>query len=337
MTAARLSRRDLLAGVGASLLLSACRGAAGDRDVLRIGLLPSLTHSPMLAALGSGRLARALAPIRIETRVFRAGPRVVEALMGGAIDVGVSGPAPVVIAQARHGDGTLRALSGVASGGASLVVAKDARVTTAADLHGRSVAVTQLGSTQDVSLRKYLARNGLQRTTQGGDVTVHVLSGADIRTQMMRGELAAAWVPEPWPTRLVRELGAVRLVDERDLWDGGRFSSAMMVARSTFADARATDVSRVVEVIADEVLRASRPDSESRGEAHAEIKRLTTNAGPRPLFDEAWTRVDFTTDPLERAVEIFAEDAIAMGIVPRMACRSLFTHGAVKTADVRPL
>ena len=45
--------------------------------------------------------------------------------------------------------------------------------------------------------------------------------------------------------------------------------------------------------------------------------------------------MDFTTDPLERAVEIFAEDAIAMGIVPRMACRSLFTHPAVKTADVR--
>ncbi len=321
-----ISRRALIAGLGAGLLGAACGRRGGERGVLRIGLLPSLTHAPMLAALGSGRLARALAPTTIETRVFRAGPRVVEALIGGAIDIGVSGPAPIVIAQARHGDGTLRALSGVASGGASLVVASGSNVRAASDLHGRSVAVTQLGSTQDVSLRKYLAANGLERTTAGGDVTVHVLSGADIRTQMMRGELTAAWVPEPWPTRLVIELGATRLVDERDLWDQRRFSSAMMVARSSFAEARAADVARVIEVIADEVARASRPESPSRAEAHAEIKRLTTNAGPRPIFDEAWTRVDFTTDPLERAVEVFAADAIAMGIVPRLACRSLFTH-----------
>jgi NitT/TauT family transport system substrate-binding protein len=322
-----VSRRALVAGIAASALVeSACADPAGERGVLRVGLLANLTHAPVLAGLASGRLARALAPLRIESRVFRAGPRVVEALVGRAIDFGVTGPAPLVIGYAHHGPETLRVTSGCSSGGASLVVAPGMKVETADDLRGKALAVTQLGSTQDVSLRTYLHAHGLETTGRGGSVTVHVLAASDVRTQMMKGRLDGAWLPEPWATRLVRELGARRFVDERDLWPGGRFATALVVARCDLARARPEDAARFEAGVADEIERARARPRESRDEAYDEIQRLTTNAGKREWFDEAWGEIEFTSDPLEAAVQVFATNAAALGVMPAVECSGLFAR-----------
>jgi NitT/TauT family transport system substrate-binding protein len=321
-----ISRRALLAGAGTALMGAACTNPAGEAGVIRVGLIASLSHAPVLAGLGSGRLARALAPLRIESRVFRAGPRVVEALVGRAIDFGVTGPAPVVVGYAHHGAETLRVTSGCASGGASLVVAADAGVKEAADFHGKALAVTQLGSTQDVSLRTYLRTQGLESTSRGGDVTIHALAASDVRTQMMKGRLAGAWLPEPWATRLVREIGAKRFVDERDLWPQGRFATALVVARCELARARPADAARFEAAVADEIERARSRAAESRQEAYDEIQRLTTNAGKREWFDEAWNEIEFTGDPLEAAVQRFAANAAALGVMPYVECGALFAQ-----------
>jgi len=319
-----LSRRSVLAAMGGALLGAACGEPSGERGVLRVGVMANLTHAPILAGLGSGRFARALAPLQVESRVFRAGPRVVEALVGRAIDFGSTGPAPLVVGFAHHGAETLRVTSGCASGGASFVLAPGAGVSTAADLHGKALAITQLGSTQDVSLRTYLHAHGLETTTRGGDVTVHVLAASDIRSQMIKGRLDGAWLPEPWATRLVRELGATRFVDERDLWPGGQFATALVVARSEFLRARPADAARFDAAVAEEIDRARRRPAESRSEAYDEIERVTTNAGKRAWFDEAWGEIEFTLDPLEAAVQAFAANAAALGVMPAVECSGLF-------------
>jgi NitT/TauT family transport system substrate-binding protein len=322
----RLSRRDLLLGAAAAMLVPACADPAGERGVIRIGLLANLTHAPVLAGLGSGRLAKALAPLQVESRVFRAGPRVIEAMVGRAIDFGVSGPAPLVVGYAHHGSTELQIVSGVSSGGASLVAMKRAGIGAPTDFHGKSVAVTQLGSTQDVSMKKYLRAHGLESTARGGDVTIHVLAPADIRAQMMKGRLDAAWLPEPWATRIVRELGADRFVDERDLWPDGRFATALAVGRGSFLRARREDSARVIAAIKDEIERARREPDKTRGEAYDEIQRLTTNAGKREWFDEAWREIEFTFDPLVAAVEQFAADAASLGVMPPVECGALFAR-----------
>jgi NitT/TauT family transport system substrate-binding protein len=114
-----ISRRDLLCGTFAAAI-AGCR--ARTDGVVRIGYMTNLTHAPAIVGIALERIARALG-VPVESRTFRAGPRVVEALVGGAIDVGVSGPAPVIYTHARHGAGTLRVISGCCSGGASFVVA----------------------------------------------------------------------------------------------------------------------------------------------------------------------------------------------------------------------
>jgi NitT/TauT family transport system substrate-binding protein len=304
--------------------VAAChREDRGDAGVLRIGYLANVTHSPMIAGVASGRIAKAIAPIKLETRVFRAGPSVVEALLSKSIDLGTSGPAPVVITQARYGDGTLEVESGCASGGASLVLRKGLDVRTAADLRGKSLASPQIGCTQDISLRKYLRAAGLDSTDRGGDVKVYAFAPATILAEMRRGEVDGAWLPEPWATRMVKTIGATRFVDERDLWPNHEFSSALVVTRPQFRAARSADMDNLIAAIREEIERAQHQPDVAREEAFNAIDKLT-GAGPKDIFAEAWSRVSFTKDPLREAVLAFASDACDLGMLPKIPGPALF-------------
>jgi NitT/TauT family transport system substrate-binding protein len=324
-----MKRRALLAGV-ASVLATAVAGAAiaqrvDGSPVLRIGIMSNLTHAPLLAGLGSGRIARALAPTRIEPRIFRAGPRVAEALIGGAIDVGTAGPAAVVIHHARHargGRGGLRILGGCCSGGASLVVTRTSGIAGPSDLRGKRVAVTQIGTTQDVALKTFIRDAGLREAASGGDVTVLAISAATILDQMKRGELHGAWLPEPWATRVVEDLSAIRLVDERDLWPGKRFATAVLASRAS--DAGHESMLRLGRALEEEIARALASPHTTLVEAHAELRRHVGNPGAFEIFERAAGFVDFTSDPLEASIARFGEAAASLGLCPPRPTLGLF-------------
>jgi NitT/TauT family transport system substrate-binding protein len=315
-----LTRRAFLTGTLAALATSACGRPGGTPGVLRIGFLPNLTYSPILAGLASGRIQKALAPTRIETRVFRAGPRVVEALVGNAIDIGVSGPAPIVFTHARHGAGMLRILSGVASGGASFVVTKKSGIRGPDDLHGKQLAVVQIGATQDIALRTYLREHGIK------DAKLSAFGGPTVKLQMNRGDLHGAWMPEPWASRLVAEADGVRLVDERDLWPNRQFAAAVVVGRGDFVRARPVETDLFVRAVHDEIARANASPAETEDATYAEIKRLIVNAGPRATFHEGTKFVEFTADPLAESIRQVAADAHALGLMPTCDCGPLFAN-----------
>lgn len=329
-----ISRRGLLTGVAGAVATAAAgttiarRSFGASERVFRVGVMANLTHAPLIAGLGTGRIARALqalGPLRVETRVFRAGPRVTEALLGDAIDAGTAGPAPVVIHHARHsheGKGGLRILGGTCSGGASLVVTRASAIGRASDLRGKRLAVTQIGTTQDIALRVYLRDAQLRDKAAGGDVTILAISGATILEQMKRGELDGAWLPEPWATRVVSDLSAIRLVDERDLWPGRRFATAVLAARAE--NANEPLVQRLAQALEEEVARAIADPRTTLQEAHAELKRHVGNPGSFGIFERAARYVDFTSDPLRDSVERFGESAASFGLCPPRAATGLF-------------
>ncbi len=317
----RLSRRALLRGAAAGALSSACRSRS--RDAIRLGFMTNLMHAPAIAGLASGRIEKALG-MRVEPRCFRAGPRVVEALIGDAIDAGTSGPAAIVYTHARHGAGALRVLAGCSSGGASFVVARSPGIRGPGDLRGKTLATPQIGTTQDISLRKYLHVHGYAPAERGGDVTVRALDTATILTEMKRGALDGAWLPEPWATRMVLETSTVRVVDERDLWPSRRFPTALLVSRGSFARARPDAAQRLVEALAYEVTRAVQSPEETRAIVNDELARTLGKRLPDKLLEAAWPFVDFTSDPLPDALETIATDAAELGLAPPTTCRTLF-------------
>ena len=50
-----------------------------------------------------------------------------------------------------------------------------------------------------------------------------------------------------------------------------------------------------------------------------ELTRRVGNAGKRADFDAAWAFIDFTSDPLPASIEIFAQRAKTLGLVPARA------------------
>jgi len=316
-----LSRRELLAGACGAALATGCRGSHRE-GVVRVGFMTNLTHAPAFVGLASGRIARALG-VRVEPVSFRAGPRVVEALIGDAIDVGVAGPSAIIYTHTRH-QGALRVLSGCSSGGASFVVGRSAGIRGPGDLRGKKLATPQIGTTQDIALRKYLRAHGYSPAERGGDVTVHALDASTIFAEIVRGALDGAWLPEPWATRVIQDAGAIRLVDERELWPDRRFPTALVAARSDFAREQAPLAARLAAAVGDEVDRALRVPDEACEDARAELSRLLGKPLPASLTREAWRWIDFTRDPLRAALDALAEDAFALGLAPRASCRTLF-------------
>src|SRR5258705_444439 len=75
--------------------------AAGAPAVVRIGYFANLTHAQAVLGVASGDYARAVAPAKLETKVFNAGPSVIEALFAGEIDIAYVGPGPSISAYAK--------------------------------------------------------------------------------------------------------------------------------------------------------------------------------------------------------------------------------------------
>jgi NitT/TauT family transport system substrate-binding protein len=311
-------RRALFALVTLFALVALCAACSRPVDpaVLRLGYFATLTHAPALTGVESGRFARALSPVRLETRTFNAGPAAMEALLGGAIDVAYVGPSPALSAFLRSRGRALRVIAGAASGGALFVVRPAAGIRTAADLHHRRLATPQLGNTQDVALRTYLAAHGLSPEEQGGDVQVIPLSNADILTQFRLGHLDGAWVPEPWASRLQLEAGGVVFHDERDLWPARRFATTVVVARTEYLHHAPGNVACFLRAHAAEVAHLRAHPDDARTTANAALGRLLGRPLSPSVLTSAWSRIDFTTDPLPDTLTRSARAAQSLGFLP---------------------
>ena len=122
-------------------------------------------------------------------------------------------------------------MSGTTSGGAYLVTKEG--IDSPADLAGKTLATPQLGNTQDVALRAWLADNGYETDEAGGgDVAIEPQANGDALAAFMAGDIDGAWVPEPWATRFIQEGGAHVLVDEATLWPKGEYVTTHLIVRT---------------------------------------------------------------------------------------------------------
>src|SRR5437763_7939827 len=76
-------------------------GAASGPGEVRLGYFGNLTHAQAVLGVSSGEFAQAVQPAKFSTKVFNAGPSLIEALLAGEIDLGYVGPGPVLTAHGR--------------------------------------------------------------------------------------------------------------------------------------------------------------------------------------------------------------------------------------------
>ena len=316
--------------VGCLLLAAGCGGppvTADDDTTLRLGYLTNLTHATALVGVRDGYFARALGRAGFRSTTFHAGPDEIEALLSNSVDAAFVGPNPAVNAFVMTHRGAVRLVAGAAEGGAGLVVKPG--VTSAADLKGKTVASPELGNTQDVALRYWLKQNGLSTTpTGGGDVHVQPQDNAQTLTAFRTGQVAGAWVPEPWLSRLVLDGGGRVLVDEGTLWPGGRYATAVLLVRTDFLQRHRALVKRLIagEVAVNRFLEGS--PQQAQADANAALKALTTKGLSTEVIESAWRNLRFTEDPLASTIEVSARHAHELGLLPDLPdLRPLFALG----------
>jgi NitT/TauT family transport system substrate-binding protein len=301
--------RATLAAV-AALALACSRERPADAP-LRLGYFPNVTHAQALVGIDEGVFARALGG-RLETRMFNSGPAAMEALLAGDLEATYVGPGPAAIAYLRTGGRALRIVAGASSGGAVLVV-RDAERPE--DLAGTRVATPGHGNTQDIALRVWLAEHGLGDRGGRDGVEVTPLSGPDVLQLFRRGDLAGAWVAEPWGARLVAEGGRI-LVDERTLWPEGQFPAAVLAVSRRALETRRPDVVRLLRAHLELTERWRAAPGRFAALANAAYGRRTGKPLPGHVVEDAFSRVTPTADPMRGALEELARRAQALGFAP---------------------
>jgi len=202
------------------LLLLVSLAQAREPVTLRVGFFPNLTHAPALAARqlereGHNWLAGHVPQgTKIEWFAYNAGPSAVEALFAGSIDATFIGPSPLLSGHVRTQGKGLRLLLPVAYGGNALVARPGFVGTSATDFRGKVIGTPQLGNTQDVDARAWLAAGGLKITLRGGDARVLPMGNPELVQLFAKGELDAIWTVEPWVTRLRTEFNG-RILHQR--------------------------------------------------------------------------------------------------------------------------
>ena len=330
--------------VAAAVALAAAGGPPGDgTPAVRVAFFPNVGHAIPVVGTEMGMFGE-----DVEARVFYSGPQAVESLFAGSIDMAYVGPGPAVSAYLRSESDRIVVLSGAASGGSSLVArpgsapaaaaaaavaaaspgggagpgpaaAAAAAAAAARALDGLAVAAPQVANTQDVSLRTFVRQAGLETSERGGSVRVLNVANPEAYALFARGEIDAAWVPEPWATMLVAEQGGERLFREEALWPDGRFASVLLVARSGFAEANPGAVGDWLAAHGAAAAWIRDNPGEAREAFARFLDREVGASFPDIVMAEAFSNIEITADPVEGSVAEFAARAAELGYLGRDA------------------
>jgi len=299
--------------VGLFLLL-AVQGFA--QTVIHVGAFPNITHPQAMVGKANGYFEKAMGSnVKIDWKTFNAGPAAIEALFAGAIDMTYVGPNPTISGYVRSDVEALRVIGGAASGGAALVVRADAGINKPEDFHGKRVATPQQGNTQDVALRSWLKAHGMKAREKGGDVQVMPMANPDQLTLFLRKDLDAAWAPEPWATRLVREGNGKLFLDERDLWPHGQFVVTNLIVSTKFLKEHPDLVKNWIRANVELTDWINKNLPEAKKLLNQQIQKETGKALSQGLLDEAFTRIEVTYDPLRDTLLTSAHSAFDAGFL----------------------
>lgn len=289
---------------------------AWAQTVIRVGAFPNMTHPQAMVGKANGWFEKQLGPnVKVEWTSFNAGPSAVEALFAGAIDLAYIGPNPSITGYVRSQGEALRIVAGAASGGVSLVVRNDSGIQKPEDFHGKKVASPQWGNTQDIALRAWLQAHGLKTRDKGGDVQVLPIANPDQLTLFLSKQLDAAWAPEPWATRLVREGNGHIFLDERDLWPHGQFVITNLIVSTKFLHEHPDLVKNWIRAHVELTDWINGHLTESKKLINQQIQKETGKALNPSVLDDAFSRMSVTYDPLRDTLLTSARSAFQLGFL----------------------
>lgn len=223
------ARRRLLAAGGVAALVGfpsmAVRAQAVDlsKATLRIGDQTGASQGLLRAA---GLLNDV--PYKIEWSQYAAAVNLHEALKADAIDIGSANDSPTVSAIGGGSKITVAAAWSNGGRGTSLLVPKGSKVTTVAELRGKTISPTTRGSVAHFLVVGLLKEAGLRPD----DVKLAFLSPTDATAAFGSGSIDA------WATWAIFRARAIGSLGARVIDDGARINTGLGLLSATQASVR---------------------------------------------------------------------------------------------------
>ena len=278
---------------------------------MRLGYLANITHAPALIAVKNGYFTKDLGSAgTLKTTVYTSGTQETTAILAGQIDAAYVGPNPAINAWKKSGGTAIKVISGVATGGASIVV-KPA-VTTAKQLKGQSLATPSLGNTQDVAARYWLKQNGLTTSATGtGDVAIKPTAPNSAAVlEFKSGQIAGASEPSPYDVEMVQDGGKVLLTEPG-------VTTVLMVTQS-FLAAHPAVVADLLKANLQALDYIKSDPSGAETAANDELAAYTGKPLKAAVLDPAFKEITFTDDPDAASLIADASQATAVGLLTKV-------------------
>lgn len=295
---------------------TACNAKTQSKNTaVRIGFFPNITHSQALIGKAQGQFQKALGEKnKIEWKQFNAGPAEIEAMLSGQIDIGYIGPGPAINGYARS-NGEIQIIAGAADAGAILISRKDLKIKNLKELSGKKVAIPQFGNTQDLCLRAILKENGLKDTTKGGTVEIVQAENPDIETLLDRGEIDAALVPEPWGSRMIKEVNANVVLDYDSILNNGNYATAVVIARKEFIKEHPDIVEKFLKTHVQLTDFINNNREKAMEIVNSQLNELTKKPLSEDVLTSSFNRLKITYDPEKNSVTDFVNLSLETGFL----------------------
>jgi NitT/TauT family transport system substrate-binding protein len=291
--------------------------AASAPVTVRLGYLANITHAPALIALKNGYFTKELGSAgTVKTSTFTSGTQETTAILAGQLDAAYVGPNPAINAWQKSNGTAIKIVSGVATGGASVVVQPS--VTSAAQLKGKSVATPSLGNTQDVAARYWLKQQGLTTdTTGGGDVSVKPTAPNSAAVlEFKSGQLAGASEPSPYDVEMVQDGGKVLLSEPG-------VTTVLMVTQS-FLSAHPDVVSDLLKANLDALNFIKSSPAQAQQVANDQLAAYTGKPLSSKVIGPAFKEITFTADPDAASLTQDAQEATSVGLLKPVNLNGIF-------------
>ena len=284
-------------------------------DTIRVGHFPNITHVQGLVAqhlsrIGHGWFEERLGKdVKIDWYIYNAGPSVIEAILADSIDLTYVGPSPTLNAYSKSNGDEIRIIAGAATGGAALVVQPDSGLKQPADFRGKTIATPQLGNTQDVACRAWLANGGLKITQTGGDAFIVPTSNPDQLSLFQQKKLDAVWTVEPWVSRLERDAGGKILLEQ------SKDSITVLVSNVKFLKTKRELARKFAQAHRELTEWILAHPAEAKQMVQQELAAETQAKVSAELIAQAWTRIGLTTEASPDEYRQFVANAQRAGFI----------------------
>jgi NitT/TauT family transport system substrate-binding protein len=331
VTAAVMAGAALLAAAGCSSSSAgtvSSGGGTGNADppvTVSLGFLTNITHASALIGLKEGFFSKALGSAgTLKATAFSTGTEETTALLAGQLDAAYVGPNPAINAWQKSGGTAIKIVSGAATGGASVVVAKG--ITSPAQLRGKTLASPSLGNTQDVALRYWLKQNGLATTaTGGGDAFIKPTTPNSAAVlEFKSGQIAGGSEPAPYDIEMVSDGGTV-LVSEPGV-------TTLLVVAQSFLSAHPAIVADLIkaQIQANDFIKSNPAAAEVA--ANAELAAYTGKALKASVVAASFKEITFTDDPDASSLTSDASQAVSLGLLKPVNLSGIFDLGPLNQA-----